>query len=173
MGRLEAILGALMVLGVILIVASPVVLGDRIPSRGSTSPARRQAIEVWNRKTGPARRAAITICWISGIAMIAGSIGTGLIVAFGVGPGWMFPWRRGWKVSDRFGYRDGYTEFGDSGESLEGRLYLRFTMPRGGTMELAVPKEVYRRVQIGDVVDVKQVGRTARAIRPSQGAPGP
>jgi hypothetical protein len=162
-----------MVLGVLLMIASPVVLGDRIPSRGSTSPARRQAIEDWNRKTGPARRAAISFCWSSGIALIAGSIGTGLIIAFGVGPGWAFPWRRGWKVVDRFGYRDGVSEFGDGGESLGGRLYLRFSLPKGGSMELAVPKDAYRTVQIGDVVDVKQVGRTARAIRPSRGSPGP
>jgi hypothetical protein len=90
-----------------------------------------------------------------------------LIVAFGIGPGWASPWRCGWKVTDRFGYRDGYTEFGDAGETLGGRLYVRFTLPKGGAMELAVPKSIYMSLQVGDLVDVKQVGRTARAIRPS------
>jgi hypothetical protein len=121
----------------------------------------------WNRETNPARQQAMQAMWVGGWSLSGAALGAGLMVAFGVGPGWMAVWRRRWYVTERFGYADGHKAFGAEGENLQGRLYVRFRMPNGRTMELSVPKEVYRAASVGMLTDVKVLGRTARAIRPS------
>lgn len=122
--RLESKLALAVVLGVSLILTANVILAaDRgaVRTRGIgprirlTRPQSR-GYDAWRYRT------AIGL-YAGGGALIAGSVGFGLIVAFGIGPAWMAVRRRA-LVTEKFADVDGQILW-DPPTDTEGRHYLR------------------------------------------------
>ena len=171
----SAVVAAGLVIGVATMFAGPAILRETDPeyaTRRSPASLARSDYEIeWNdspaekaikreriRKKNEIYNIAFPATFYGGLALVALSLGVGLLIGKGIGPRWMGSIVNG-TVSERFVYYDGTQHFGIPEHVSEGaRFYVRFQTAVGHSDEVATSPEVYALLAPGTVFRGRALG---------------
>ena len=160
--RTERALAVFFVLSALLLIASPITssLGNIPQKREGESvvdATRRNLIEDQSHNT---LRPLANVFLYTGVAGLLLTLGAGLAIAYGVGPGWMQRQLKGLTVQELFADDGTNKYFGaDPPRHKEVKYYVRVVMASGEITEFFTDRPTYRRFNIGDKFDARVLGR--------------
>lgn len=160
--KAEKVLAFMFVLSALMLIAVPIV--DRIGAIPQTQEGetvadamRRASQEVEEKNT---MRPVANLLFYSGIAGVVITLGAGLVIALGIGPAWMSRSVRGMIVRETFADDGTNKYFTKDPPQLKGlRYYARVALSDDTVTEYIVDKQLYRRLQVGDKLNAKVIGR--------------